>query len=87
MTGGEQAQVHGRPQTHRRRAGMQQPQRRRLKTAPRCGVETTADLSCLAGDTIRLIEKRISHWDQLGDAERVRRLEAVRRQLILTYGK
>lgn len=44
-------------------------------------------LAALAGETIGLVEQRIQYWMQVGDREHVRRLQALRQQLIATYHK
>ena len=44
-------------------------------------------LAALAGETIGMVEQRIQYWMQIGDRERVRRLQALRHQLISTYHK
>lgn len=42
-------------------------------------------LTRLAVDTIRQIDERIRYWTAAGDAEHVRRLANVRKQLLATY--
>ena len=42
-------------------------------------------LAALAGETIGMVEQRIQYWMQVGDREHVRRLQALRHQLITTY--
>ncbi len=44
-------------------------------------------LAALAGETIGMVEQRIQYLMQIGDRERVRRLQALRHQLISTYHK
>ena len=44
-------------------------------------------LAALAGETIGMVEQRIQYWMQVGDREHVRRLQALRHQLIATYHK
>ena len=44
-------------------------------------------LAALAGETIGMVEQRIQYWMRVGDREHVRRLQALRHQLIATYHK
>ncbi len=59
----------------------------KLKRAMRASgvVTSNSTLTRLASDTVHMLDQRIRHWMQLGDKERVQRLEAVRRQIISTY--
>ncbi len=59
----------------------------KLKRAMRASKVVTSNgtLTRLASDTIHMLDQRIHHWMQLGDKERVQRLEGVRRQIISTY--
>ena len=71
----------------RRREAMRRLHAMKLKRAMRESnvVTRNTTLTRLASDTIHMLDQRIRHWMQLGDKERVQRLEAVRQQIISTY--
>ncbi len=71
----------------RRREAMRRLHAMKLKRAMRASkvVTSNSTLTRLASDTVHMLDQRIRHWMQLGDKERVQRLEAVRRQIISTY--
>ncbi len=79
----------GRSPTARRRRAICRLQRMRItKTLRSSGMAAANNkLAALAGETIGMVEQRIQYWMQVGDLEHVRRLQALRDQLIATYHK
>ncbi len=73
--------------TARRRRAARRLKRMKLKRAMRAAGVLAANtgLSRLASETLHLIDERILQLAAIGDAEHIRRLQAVRQQLASTY--
>lgn len=81
------ARVSKRSSTARRRRAARRLKRMKLKRAMRAAGVLAAHtgLSRLASETLHLIDERILQLAAAGDAEHIRRLQAVRQQLASTY--